>query len=202
MSSCRPIMGVTRGAARNPRAEAACGEYNAAMAEAARVVHADLVVLVARWHYPGIDVLPAPGERPAPGVSLFRHGLEQTLARAHPPGRVCVVYDVPQLEYPAPESLAIARMRGIDTDFLRPTRAAAQLEQAAEETEFEALRARGAIISADPKRALCRDRLCRIEADGRPLYADTGHLTVEGALFVKEEIDHCFRSVDAGRPAP
>jgi hypothetical protein len=52
---------------------------------------------------------------------------------------------------------------------------------------FERLRPRLALI--EPAKKLCTEKICRIAVDGVLLYADDDHISVEGAIFLRELIE-------------
>ena len=103
-----------------------------------------------------------------------------------------MVLDVPTYPYDLPYALALARKRGISEDFLQWSRAEALQQLAGPEADFHELERRALLTTVDPKQLLCRSGSCVFEADGRLLYADSNHLTWNGALLLAGVIDGCF----------
>ncbi|MEO8017934.1 MAG: acyltransferase family protein [Pseudomonadota bacterium] len=191
-NACRPLSGVVNGDAQTP-ADIRCASFNAAMAAAARRLNPETLVFAARWNYPSLEVVVRPGTDLAAGESPFARGFAETLRRAHADGRqVCVVLDVPRLDYYAPTALAMARRRSIDAGFIAPRRQTVRKLSAAEEREF-IHNTRSRIVTVDPKVALCPAEVCRVVSDsGLPLFSDRDHLTIEGANLVASELDGCL----------
>jgi peptidoglycan/LPS O-acetylase OafA/YrhL len=201
-SSCRPLLG-TSSRALPPAARARCAEFNAATVQAIRRLDPALVILNARWMDVDADLSVEPDLAAAPGESNLMRGLQQTLRALQPERRsICVVLDVPTYAYDLPYALALARKRGIAEDFLQWSRAAALQQLAGPEADFHALEARGVLTTVDPKQLLCGSGTCVFEADGRLLYADSNHLTWNGALMVAGVIDGCFRGLRPGGSTP
>lgn len=193
-SSCRPLPGVSS-AMRHDRYVHTCVEFNDAMFGVVERLRPELVILAAHWSEPG-DRFLSSSERAPPGVSIFSVGLERTLARVTKTGaRVCVVLDVPELEFPYPNALLTVRQRGLDPGILRPTRDEARARQAGVERDVRALAAQYPVDIVDPKDVLCASGRCEI-GDGRiSYYRDDNHLTVAGAERVAPSIDGCFDSL-------
>jgi peptidoglycan/LPS O-acetylase OafA/YrhL len=200
LGSCRPLPGVSSGLRRD-RYLQKCVDFNEAMFGVVERMKPELVILAAHWSEPG-DRFLSSTERAPPGQSIFSVGLERTLVRLAKSGaRVCVVLDVPQLEYPIPQSLLTARQRGLDERFLTPTRAEAEAGQAAVERDIRELAARHPVDVVDPKDALCASGRCAISDGKMSFYRDDNHLTVWGAARVTPSIDGCFAAFDRRRSA-
>ncbi len=196
-SSCRPLPGVSS-AMRHDRYVGGCVEFNEAMFGVIERVKPELVILAAHWTEPGDRFLSGNDHAP-PGVSIFRVGLERTLARITKTGaRVCVVLDVPELRYPYPDALVTVLQRGLDERILTLTHEEARASQAAVERDTRALATRYPVDIVDPKDLLCATGRCEI-GDGRtPYYRDNNHLTVAGAKRVTPSIEGCFASLARG----
>jgi len=199
-SACRPLPGVSS-ALRHDRYVNICEDFNEAMFGVIERVRPELVILAAHWSEPG-DRFLSSAERAPPGASIFSVGFERTLERIAKTGsRVCVVFDVPEIEFGYPNALVAARQRGLDDRFSRLTRAQAEAGQAAVERDMRALAARYPVDIVDLKDALCASGRCEI-GDGKTFYyRDTNHLTVAGAKRVTPSIDGCFASLTR-RPGP
>jgi len=199
-SSCRPLPGVSSALRRDSNAKR-CEEFNEAMFGVVERARPELVILAAHWSEPG-DRFVSGAERAPQGVSIFSVGLERTLARlTKTAARVCVVLDVPELRFPIPHTLLIARQRGLDEGFLTLTREEAQAGQAAVERDIRALAARYPVDIVDPKDALCASGRCEIGDGKMSFYRDNNHLTVSGAERVTPTIDGCFASVGPSESA-
>ena len=199
-SSCRPLPGVSS-ALRRDRQVKVCEEFNEAMFGVVERARPALVLLAAHWSEPG-DRFLSSAERAPHGVSIFRVGLERTLARVTKTGaRVCVVLDVPELKFPIPHALLTARQRGLDEEFLTLTREEAEAGQAAVERDIRALMARYPVDIVDPKDALCASGRCEIGDGKMSFYRDNNHLTVWGADRVTSSIDGCFASIERSESA-
>lgn len=201
-SSCRPLLGVSnRDLPLSTRVR--CADFNAATVQAVRRLDPALVILNARWIDDDADLMLQPQLPALAGESNLMRGLQQTLRALRQQRRsICVVLDVPTYPYDLPYALAVARKRGISEDFLQWSRAQAMQQLAAAEADFHALERRGLLTTVDPKQLLCGSGTCVFEADGRLLYADSNHLTWNGALAVADVIDGCFRTLgpDASKP--
>lgn len=180
-SQCPPLLApksAPAGAAAN-----ACSAFNEAVVEAITRLDPQIVILGGRW----VDAdLP-------PGVADIATGIEETVGRVGNRSRsTCVVLGVPTLKYWAPYALLMARRRHIPDDFLSVTRTEALAEYGKMESELRALERHGSLIIADPKDVLCAKDACLYKAEGRSLYGDTNHLSVDGALFVAPTLERCF----------
>jgi peptidoglycan/LPS O-acetylase OafA/YrhL len=191
-SSCRPLLGVSNREL-EPPSRARCAEFNAATVQAILKLNPALIILNARWLGADADLSVQPELAAQPGESNLMRGLQQTLRAVQPERRsICVVLDVPTYPYDLPYALALARKRGISEDFLQWSRAEALQQLAAPEADFHELERRALLTTVDPKQLLCRSGSCVFEADGRLLYADSNHLTWNGALLLAGVIDGCF----------
>jgi peptidoglycan/LPS O-acetylase OafA/YrhL len=197
-AGCRPLSGVWSHGI-DVRMVDHCEAFNSSMFAAVAVTHPDIVILNSYWSYPSLDLGPTPysqAPRPADG---FSRGLRETLRRIAAPHRtVCIVRDVPDFPFDIPRSLVMARRRGMDTGFIGMTRADADRQAMAVDTQLLAMQARGEVLLANPRAQLCATPECMVEHDGRALMRDTNHLTVAGSLFVADSLYAC---VDGARPS-
>jgi len=190
-AACRPLLGVAN-KSRRERDAAACEQFNEAMVSRVAQVSPDLVILAAHWSERG-DRFTSPGARAAAGVSIFRAGLENTVRHiATANTGVCIVLDVPELNYPIPPALLIARQRGLDPLFLRITRAEIEQRYGPTIADIYAVAKSFDLTVVDPKDRLCRGERCDIGTATELYYMDTNHLTTAGARVVTETIKGCF----------
>jgi len=199
-AACRPLLGVTSELWRE-RDVAACGRFNEAMVSRVAQVSPDMVILAARWSEPG-DRFTSPGARAAPGVSIFRAGLENTVRRiATANTLVCIVLDVPELNYPIPPALLTARQRGLDPLFLRITRAEIEQRYGSTIADIHVVAKSFDLTVVDPKDRLCRGERCDIGNATESYYMDTNHLTMAGARLVTPTIEGCFVGLTGSKTA-
>jgi hypothetical protein len=135
-----------------------------------------------------------PGREAAHGAAPFQLALERTLrALDEKQRKVCVIGGVPKLDHRMPYAYAIARRRGIDTDFIALTSAEAHAQHDELDRYLGELRQRHAFTFVDPKKALCSGHACAIvTADGKSVYRDDNHLTVAGSHLVGRSLEACF----------
>jgi len=170
----------------------ACEQFNEAMVSRVERVAPDLVILAAHWSEPG-DRFTSAEMRAAPGVSVFRTGLENTMRRiVSARTRVCVVLDVPELDYRMPQALLTARQRGLDTEFLRITRTELEQRYGSTVADIRAVADSFDQAVVDPKERLCPGERCDIGNATEVYYMDKNHLTIAGARVVTPTIEGCF----------
>ena len=130
---------------------------------------------------------------PSSFVAAFERTL-RTIGRR----KVCVVGDVPKLEYEMPNAyLVVARKRGVDPALLVPSRADALLRLRDLDDDFAELRKRYDFTFVDPVTTLCAGSRCALlTPDGRPVYRDDNHLTVAGAQLLTASLEACFDGID------
>ena len=196
---CPPLLGVERF-----ESSYDCREYNDAARELIDRSHVTTVVLVARWaHYtkeptlagePRTPVVLADGSAltasAADNDAVLARGLTRTLQSLHG-HRVYVVASVPEIGYHVPRSLALVEHLHRDLD-LRPT----TRQYTARQRPIEMLFARLALTQQfevlRPAQILCDAEFCRVETDGRALYADEHHLTTRGAALIEPALRPAF----------
>jgi hypothetical protein len=94
-----------------------------------------------------------------------------------------------------PTAIGVARIRGINENFIGLTRAEALQQFRDPERDISAPEQRGILRSVDPKDVLCSGNSCSFESKGNLLYWDNNHLSPAGADFVSTVIDGCFRDI-------
>lgn len=192
--SCPPILGLKSGAG-SSAARAACEAMKAELAEIIAATGVDTVVLHSVWaNFDGergrTRLLAGSGLDPMSGEAdlALRRAVERTIEMLRATGvRVVVVGAVPMAKKNVPATLARARLAGRPVD-IAPTPADVAASNRTASAIFGDLATRGLITEAAPRTALCGPERCRIEADGRPLYADAYHLNAAGADLVADRI--------------
>ena len=188
-SACRPLrIGAER---LSNVANAPCTAFDEAMQSAISRIHPDVTILAGFWES-APERLPESNARDTPESTEWDWGQGDPGAE-HAGSRVCVVLDVPELRYPVPYALAMARRRGLDAAFVFVGRSEIVSRYANFEDAARALESRGKIAVADPKDALCPGSRCEVESDGRSLYRDQSHLSRVGAMEVMNSLQTCLR---------
>ncbi len=187
---CRPLLGVASAIDDLVRRRQ-CGAFNEAAIAAIQGGDPALVILNAYWTYPDLALETtgaAPG-KPESFVAAFERTLNAVGQR-----KVCVVGDVPKLEYQMPNAyLIVARKRGLDPAFLAPSRADALRRLRQLDDGFAELRKRQGFAFVDPVATLCAGSRCELlTPDGEPVYRDNNHLTVAGAQLLTASLEACF----------
>ena len=197
-SSCKPLLDVTNGPGGTTKNEN-CAAFNNAMASAVKRIHPEVTILAAFWDLERARV----GEDPS--ASALKRERDWNWRATTGPLRaagssVCVVLDVPDLPYPIPYALAMARRRGLDTSFVYVNRSDAVARYKDFEASVRALESVNALRVVDPKDALCPGVRCEIEWDGRSLYRDSNHLSSVGAMYVRNSLAPCLQAENKGWP--
>lgn len=194
VQSCPPVFGLKSGAG-SSAARAACEATKAEIAGILAASGVTTVVVHSVWaNFDGERgrnrLLAGSGLAPfsTEAEARLKTAVETTVAALRAAGvRVVVVGAVPMARKNVPATLARARLAGRPVDIaLAPAEAAAQNRTAT--AIFEDLAARGLIVHATPVAALCGPERCRVEVNGRPLYADAYHLNRAGADLVADRI--------------
>ena len=193
-SSCRPLIDFASKSESSARRKS-CGDFNRAMLSAIDSIDPDLVILNAWWLVPDLELTATGAEKLADGTPSFEQAVERTL-RAIGRRRVCVVGDVPALNYWMPYAYSMARRRGIDAGFIAVSTSAAKSQLRELDRDFAELRQRNGFTFVDPKSALCAGSTCAlVTADGRSVYRDNNHLTVVGAQLLTRSLGACFDGI-------
>jgi peptidoglycan/LPS O-acetylase OafA/YrhL len=194
LSGCRPLLEAMVDSA-TPADPLNCRDFNRAMLSAIEAIDPAVVILNAYWLYPSLALPPLPSgaAEPVHGAP-FQLALERTLRAVDEHERkICVIGDVPKLDYKMPYAYAIARRRGVDTGFIALSRAEAQAQHFDLDRYLRELEQRHVFTLVDPKDALCSGHTCAIvTTDGKSVYRDDNHLTVAGAQFVSGSLEACF----------
>lgn len=197
LSSCRPLLdaGSRREA---PLRRQTCGDFNRAAIGAIDAIDPSLVILHAYWTHPDLELAMTTGDEPPQHSPPFQVALERTLQAIGARHRkVCVIGGVPTLKYVMPYAYVVAIRRGIDPAFIALTTSEAQAQHRELDRHFAELQRRHSFEFVDPKSALCSASSCAIVThDGKSVYRDNNHLSVEGAHLVGGSIEACFDDID------
>jgi|GEM_PF-5746119 len=110
---------------------------------------------------------------------------------------VVLVRDVPEIGYQVPRAYAVhnrlPELVDIDIEALRPSRVQYDSEQGDANRILSTIAAETGVIVLDPQDLLMDENgKIRIIHDGRFLYSDGDHLSVDGALFVAPVFNGLF----------
>jgi len=206
VQSCPPILGLRSGAS-SAAARAACETTKSALPAIIAATGVDTVLVHALWgNFDGERgrrrLLAGTAVDPmSPAADAVLAGaVADTVAMLTATGvRVVVIGPVSGARKNVPATLARARLAGRPADIaLAPADIAARNRTAT--TIFTDLAARGALRFVAATGALCDTDRCRIEADGRPLFADDYHLNIHGAGLVAADLWPLL-GLDGPRPA-
>ena len=195
LSNCAPLLDAA-GDTALPSPPLSCRNFNRAMLSAIDAIDPVLVILHAYWMSPSYE--PSPNARGNPhGLPSFELALERTLhaleSKRH---KVCVVGGVPTLQYVMPHAYAMARRRGIGTEFIPLSRTEALAQHDKLDRSIVQLRNRHGFTFVDPKDALCRATECTVvSSDGRSAYRDRNHLSDIGAHLLGPSLKACFDGI-------
>ena len=165
----------------------------------------EAVVLSARW--PLYTDVARFGDDPGPIVYLldghdspsiesfrkaFTKGLSATLdALVKANRRVIVLGTIPAVGFNVPECIARNYMPFSSRRDCRPELDAVRTQLAYAETEIQRQTSnRPGVCAVYPVRAICPDGGCITEHDGKILYANDDHLSLAGALYLSNWLDH------------
>jgi peptidoglycan/LPS O-acetylase OafA/YrhL len=194
-SGCAPL--VEDPAKPEPPLRRGCGDYTRAVFAALDGIDPSLVILNAYWLYPPLDIAPKAGSGTGSGATAFETALGQTLAALEAKGRkVCVIGQVPTLDYVMPYAYAVAARRGLDPSFiaLSPAEAGAQLGEL--NRELGDLKRQHGFKLVQPADTLCTGARCSIVTpEGDSLYGDNNHLSITGAHVMQRSIEGCFDGI-------
>lgn len=168
-----------------------CAEYNEKMLTRAADPAIRTVVLSSRWTNWRIDEPSNPAEQSADirlisdvagetgNRAIFEASFLRLVARLRESGKqVVVVGPVPEPSFNVPERVFLSALGWAPTP---PPLTVQAFEQ--RHAAILALFARAGVDLIRPERALCRNGLCPVVRDGRPLFFDHNHLSIEGATI-------------------
>lgn len=197
--SCAPLLGVVRPDMRK------CKPFNDAVAKVALRPQIKEVILDARWSKNAYGKARSDGpgriyphDKEGVGVdrasteAVFSRGLERTVSLlAHAGKKVVIVASVPESAYPVPRVMAHMRMEG---DARTPY---TSLRRYLRRQKFvfdamDRMKARYGAQILYPYKILCATGRCELALNDRPLYRDSHHLSVFGAMQVTPIIQQAF----------
>jgi hypothetical protein len=101
---------------------------------------------------------------------------------------------VPEIGYPVPRALYLARIHPLLARDVRPSAGEFNERQRFVLDMLARLATRYRAHAIWPHRQLCNGAYCAVAAEGLPLYADDGHLTVLGARSVSPLFNPAFEA--------
>jgi hypothetical protein len=134
----------------------------------------------------------------APTRVVLEKTLGRTLGELTGNGRaVYLIGPVPEVGWHVPHTLAQRERFGslLDGIAIAPTRAAFDERNARSIALLERLAQKHGARVLYPHQTLCRTDRCAVIRDGRPLYYDTDHLTITGALQLTPMLEPAFREM-------
>jgi len=201
---CPPLLGVSVASSEHVALHE-CREFNEAMLESASQDGIDTVILAAHWSLYAtgtryrraavreVHLSEEPTDRSAVAdqAVLFQRGLENMVTALAGAGKkVVIVAPVPEVAAPVPATLALAAWFGHDVDISPALDSFVERNRIVLSALAE-LTGRPLVRVVYPHAALCDETSCRVESDGRALYADDNHLSVHGAGTIR----HIFEDV-------
>lgn len=154
------------------------------------------VLLIARWE----SYVKSDG-----GTERLRSAMVATVDSLHEAGaRVWILRQVPRHRWDVPRALAITVLRGGNPDELGSTLAEHEVEFRRQDPIFLGVAARHPdVFVLDPTGYFVSAAgLCRVSDAGHALYRDDDHLTVSGALRLRELLEPIFAGIDDRAQAP
>jgi peptidoglycan/LPS O-acetylase OafA/YrhL len=201
--SCAPLMQVFR--PDTPR----CRDFNDhVLAFIKAHPEIDTVILMARWGKNAAGTATADegrgfvpisdpqgrARRPADNAAIFARGLTRTvnaLRAAH--RNVVLVGPVPEIGAPVPQTLARLALAG-DSRHIGPTLKKYLKREKGVLPLFHTMARRPGVSAVFPGHLLCASGRCIVSKDGIPLYRDSHHLSVHGALLLDPLLANIFEA--------
>ncbi len=130
---------------------------------------------------------------PLQNRAAFAFGLHETIAALRADGKdVWLIGPTPEVGYLVPKSIYIEQL-GINPNLdIRPTPEEYQQREGFVIGLFDRMQKEFQVKVVRPDRALCDERHCKIEQDGKPLYIDDNHLSVFGAKSLQMLFEPIF----------
>jgi peptidoglycan/LPS O-acetylase OafA/YrhL len=193
---CRPLLDASS-ETEPPVRRRECGAFNRAMVSAIKKLDPALVILNAYWTYPDLAIAISGGGEAGSGRPPFEQAFERTLRAISTERRkVCVIGDVPTLDYQMPYAAYMARKRGLDPAFFTLRLAEAKLQHPELDRWLAELRQGHGFSFVDLKAALCAGPTCALVThDGRSVYRDENHLSSAGAYMLASSLEGCFDTI-------
>ena len=204
---CPPLIGVRA-------ALASCQQFNQAVVDTIDSSRHRTIVLAAVWgaYSEGASLNQSDGYQlsmllrddestessAAETRRVLRRALRRTVGHFVDAGRrVVVIGPVPEMPFSVPEALAFSIWHHRPRPLGPTRREFDQRERFFFEVMADVVRSYPVTLIR-PDSALCRER-CEPDADGRPLYADSNHLSRAGLELVAPLMSDLFSPQDAGR---
>lgn len=191
-SGCPPLLGVQSLRGAEWRKKYNCQRLNERIFEYVRDNRIESVLLIARWtYYSGGAARPKEinhismneGQEATYDFSRasFEYGLQQTIKKYEEIGvRIYIVEDVPQQIYDPKDAMKKSKLNDASINKLSVTLKEHKNHQSWVSDQFrKTVDGRGIAINFDS--ALCGHDLCSLVSQGKFLYFDDDHLSVEGA---------------------
>jgi peptidoglycan/LPS O-acetylase OafA/YrhL len=131
---------------------------------------------------------------PAPhNVSALGAGLDRTIAALTAAEKtVWLVGPIPEVGYPVPRALYLARLGQLQHSHIQPSAEELQERQKHVFALFGALAQKYPVKIVWPHKVLCDSTACKVERGNVPLYSDDNHLTRTAALSLSPLFDDFF----------
>lgn len=164
--------------------------YNSAVVQFILQRRIPNVLIVARWDY-YIDA--------DNGTDVLHRGMLATINALQNSGtRVWIMRQVPKYPWDVPKALASAILHGRNPTDLGCTLAEYRTDLERENPIFDGLRSPTVTLLDPTPLFVGASGRCLVEQDGRPLYYDSDHVNVSGAMLLRS----LFEPIFAGRDAP
>lgn len=202
---CPPLLGVTKTINTQKSNSSSCTNFNKKIIDTIiNNINIKHVILNARWvvNIEGVRLLTDPHPIPniylydektqeistEENINVFVRGLNRTLEALSNAGKEVIIFGpLPEMGANISAALARATMMGIDRD-LRPSIESVKNRINTSLVLFNDAHVKYDIDIIYPHEVLCWDTVCKVEAEGMPLYFDDDHLSSYGAIYVSEKI--------------
>jgi len=197
-SGCPPLLGVRLPTgARKPHLNQDCPAFNNAVRAFIRENNVATVVLVARWSMyanatpdPLIDLQQDSGKASTHGV--FQHSMERTLDALNGQA-IVIVEQAPDQKVQLPTAYVVRSRLGRSLDEISMDRAEHTQKQRLAVEAMDRVAWRENTVRIDPAPELCGSGKCVLEGNGKLLYFNINHLSIDGSLFlyplIERELD-------------
>jgi peptidoglycan/LPS O-acetylase OafA/YrhL len=201
-SACPPLLGVRLSKGIDgPHFNQDCPAFNNAVRTFIRENNVSTVVLAARWSMyangtlgPLIDLQRDSSKASADGV--FQYAMERTLD-AFDGQEIVIVEQAPDQKVRLPTAYVVRTRLGRSIDEISKDRAEHDQEQRLAVEAMDRVASRDNTLRIDPAPELCGSGKCVLEGNGKLLYFNTNHLSIDGSLFlyplIERELDR-FRA--------
>jgi hypothetical protein len=199
--SCPPLLGYQRS---QDSKHAYCKISNAAAMDLIRSHNIPHVLMTARWaRYVNGTVYGNEGPFFDPShpvetrdqTAMIAPLLDETLSAISAAGATAVlIADVPEIGYDAPFVLARAALQGAELD-IRPSAGAVRERQALTAALLRNISAVHGVPVLSPSDLLCDAERCAVTSNGRLLYRDEDHLSIDGAHYISPLFDEYLQKI-------